>query len=73
MNIEREKREGLALEAAKVAVELGVDVNIANVDGRTALDAAKAARYTSVVEFLTAKGAQPGTPNGRRTGAAVNR
>lgn len=73
VNIERDRREALALEAAKIAVELGADVNLANVDGRTALDAAKAARYNSVVEFLTAKGAQPGTPNGRRTGAAVNR
>src|SRR5579864_5239449 len=37
----RSQREALTLEAAKVAAELGVDVNAANTDGRTALDAAK--------------------------------
>lgn len=73
VNIDRDKREGLALEAARIAVDLGADVNVANVDGRTALDAAKTARYTTVVDFLTSKGAQPGTATGRRTGGAVNR
>lgn len=73
ITIERGQREALALEAAKVAIELGADVNQANDDGRTALDAAKAARYDSVVELLTSKGAKPGAPTGRRTGAAVNR
>jgi ankyrin repeat protein len=42
-------------------VELGVDVNAANTDGRTALDAAKALRYDSVVKFLGEKNARPGT------------
>ena len=46
-----------ALEAVKLAVELGADVNAANDDGRTALDAAKALKYESVVKFLTEKGA----------------
>jgi ankyrin repeat protein len=54
-------REALALEAAKLTVELGVDVNAANTDGRTALDAAKALRYDSVVKFLGEKNARPGT------------
>lgn len=73
MNIERSEREALALAAAQVAVELGADVNVANDDGRTALDAAKSAKYESVVAFLTGKGAKAGVPNDRRTGTAINR
>jgi ankyrin repeat protein len=56
----RGEREALALEAVKLALELGVDVNAANADGRTALDAAKALKYESVVTFLVEKGARPG-------------
>jgi ankyrin repeat protein len=63
--IERSQREALALEAVKVAVELGVDVNAANTDGRTALDSAKALKFDSVVVFLTEKGAKPGTPKSK--------
>jgi ankyrin repeat protein len=58
---ERGEREGLALETTKLAVELGVDVNAANSDGRTALDAAKTLKYEKVVAFLLSKGAKPGT------------
>jgi ankyrin repeat protein len=56
----RVEREPKMLEAVKAAVELGVDVNAANVDGRTALDAAKALKYETVVAFLTERGAMPG-------------
>ena len=63
--IERGQREALVLEAVKVAVELGVDVNAANTDGRTALDSAKALKFDSVVAFLSQKGAKPGTPKAR--------
>jgi ankyrin repeat protein len=49
------------LEAVKLAVELGIDVNAANTDGRTALDAAQAANYQSVVAFLVEHGAKPGS------------
>ena len=52
------ERESLTLEAAKLAVELGVDVNAANTDGRTALDAAKSLGYDSVVQFLVEAGAK---------------
>jgi ankyrin len=54
----RSEREALTLEAVKLGVELGVDVNAANVDGRTALAAAKALRYSSVVKFLVDHGAR---------------
>jgi ankyrin repeat protein len=56
----RREREALTLEAVKLAVELGVDMNAANTDGRTALDAARALRYESVVKFLVEKGAGSG-------------
>jgi ankyrin repeat protein len=48
----RSEREALSLEAVKVAFELGNDVNAATADGRTALDAAKALKYETVVKFL---------------------
>lgn len=60
-DLDRAKREGLMLEAARLIVDTGVDVNTANSDGRTALDAARALRYDSVVQFLTEKGAKAGT------------
>ena len=63
--VARGQREALVLEAVKIAVELGADVNAANTDGRTALDSAKTLRFDSVVEFLTEKGAKPGIPKGR--------
>ena len=56
---DRAEREALALECAKVALELGVDVNASNADGRTALDAAVAVGYDSVAEFLISMGATP--------------
>lgn len=57
---DRSQREALALETVKLAVDLGVDVNAKNNDGRTALDAAKTLKYETVVEFLVSKGATPG-------------
>jgi ankyrin repeat protein len=58
---ERAEREALVLEAVTLAAELGIDVNAANLDGRTALDAAKALKYDSVARFLIDKGARTGT------------
>src|SRR5579864_3882100 len=52
----RAEREALALESVKLAVDLGVDVNAANTDGRTALDAAKTLGYDTVIKFLVQKG-----------------
>ena len=50
----------LTLEAVKLTVELGVDVNAANTDGSAALDAATARKNGAVVAFLVEKGARPG-------------
>jgi ankyrin repeat protein len=75
VEVEPREREALTLETVKLAVELGADLNIANTDGRTALDGAKALKYDSVISFLTEKGAKPGTGNGpgRGRGAAAGR
>ncbi len=56
------EREALTLETVKLALEFGVDVNTANTTGSTALDAAKALRYDTVVKFLIEKGAKSGRP-----------
>jgi ankyrin repeat protein len=57
---DRSQREALVLETVKLAIDLGVDVNAVNIDGRTALDAAKTLKYESVVGYLVSKGAKPG-------------
>jgi ankyrin len=57
----RAEREAPMLEAVKLAVEHGVDVNAANTDGRTALDAARSLKYESVVRYLVDHGAKSGT------------
>jgi len=57
---ERTEREALMLETVKLALELGVDVNAANTDGRTALDAAKSAKLESVIKLLVDNGARQG-------------
>jgi len=59
------EREFLTFDAVKMVVDLGVNVNAKNTDGRTALDAAKTLRYDSVIKFLTDKGAKAGTGGGR--------
>jgi len=60
--LDRSEREASTLEAVKLSVELGVDVNAANLDGRKALDAAKRLGYETVVQFLVEKGAKSGQP-----------
>jgi len=57
----RSEREGLCMEAVKLAVEFGADLNVASTDGRTALDGAKNLQYQKVVNFLVEKGAKAGT------------
>jgi ankyrin repeat protein len=58
--LERSQREAIALETVLLALSYGIDVNAANVDGRTALDAAKAAKFERVAAYLVEKGAKPG-------------
>lgn len=57
------EREVLALEAVKLAVALGVDVNAANANGDTALHGAAAHDFESVSEFLVEKGARVDVKN----------
>jgi ankyrin repeat protein len=59
--VDRAERDALVLESVKVAAELGADLNLASVDGRTALDSARAQKYEAVVAFLQEKGAVAGT------------
>jgi len=56
----RAELEPLILESVKLAIELGVDVNAVNTDGRTALDAARISNLQSVVKFLVEHGATEG-------------
>ncbi len=58
---EPSQKEAPALEAVTLAVELGVDVNATNTEGRTALDAATNLEYETVVAFLVENGAVRGT------------
>ena len=58
---ERGQREALILETVKLALDLGVDVNAVNTDGRTALDAARALKLESIASYLVEHGARPGT------------
>ena len=53
------------LEAVKVAVELGGDVNAANVVGNTALHTAASRRLNTVVQFLADSGAKLEVKNTR--------
>jgi ankyrin repeat protein len=62
VDVPKTRVEPLALEAIKVAVDAGVDVNLAGLDGRTALDAATNSKYATVAAFLTDHGAKPGAP-----------
>ncbi len=57
VNAPRGDREAMILETVKTAAELGVDVNAANHDGKTALELAKQSKYQSVVAFLQENGA----------------
>jgi uncharacterized protein len=68
VEIPPEQRQPLMLETVQLLVDLGVDLNTVNADGRTALDAARALRYESVVNFLAGKGAKAGTGSGPARG-----
>ena len=51
-------RERMMLDAVTVAAEQGIDVNVANAAGNTALHAAAGGGYDSVVEYLVVRGAR---------------
>ena len=53
-----ESRESLVLESVKIALAAGVDPNLENADGLSALDYAKTRRYEAVVGHLLAAGAR---------------
>jgi ankyrin repeat protein len=55
--------ESDVLEAVKLALQLGNDVNAANILGETALQAAAANRLNTVVQFLVDHGAQVNARN----------
>ena len=59
------EQEALALEAAMIAVELGVDINAVNATGWTALDGAMSSGYSSVVMYLESLGARSGASSQR--------
>ena len=65
VQVPRSRREALMLEAVKIAVETGIDLNAANTNGRTALDGARGLGYESVVKFLAEKGAKSGAPDAK--------
>ena len=52
--------ETRVLATVQAAVELGADVNAADLDGRTALDAATDWTYETVIEYLVEHGARSG-------------
>jgi ankyrin repeat protein len=55
--------ESSRVEACKLALELGANINQANRQGNTALHAAAFSGFTTVVEFLIAQGANPNLRN----------
>jgi ankyrin repeat protein len=60
--VDTSQKEALTTEAVKLALAAGVDINLANTDGKTALDAARTLKYTGIVTLLTERGAKAGTP-----------
>ena len=57
---DRAQLETLRLESVKLAIDLGVDVNAVNTDGRTALDVARALKIEPIVNVLVSHGAKEG-------------
>ena len=52
-----DETEALILETIKTAADVGVDVNVANANGNTALHVAAARGYDSIIELLVQHGA----------------
>ena len=60
---DRAARELTILEAVAIAAEQGIDVNVANAAGNTALHGAARGGYDRVVEYLVAQGARVDAAN----------
>ena len=72
--LEHPLEERRSLEAARIAVEMGVDVNGVDAAGDTALHDAARQRFGSVIEYLAGQGADLGIRNKRKLtplGAAI--
>ena len=65
---DRSQKEPLTLDAVRITVDAGVDLNALNTDGRSALDAARSLKFASVIKFLEDKGAKPGNAPQRGAG-----
>jgi uncharacterized protein len=55
------ERQANMLDAVKIALQYGNDVNATTLDGKTALDGAMAAKFDSVSNFLIERGGKVGT------------
>jgi ankyrin repeat protein len=64
--IDHGEEERATLEASRIAVEMGVDVNAVGPGGDTALHDAARQRFVSVIEFLVKSGADPNSRNRRK-------
>lgn len=60
VDADRSTQNARTMEAVRLALDLGVDVNVADTDGRTALDAASRASDPALAYLLMAYGAKPG-------------
>jgi len=72
--LEHALEERRSLEAARIAVEMGVDVNAVDAAGDTALHDAARQRFNSIIEYLAGHGADLGIRNKRKLtplGAAI--
>jgi ankyrin repeat protein len=69
---ERSSREALTLEAVRMIVDLGVDINATDSQGSTALDGAQVLRYESVIKFLADKGAKTNHPVSKKQAEPEN-
>ena len=64
--IDHGEDEQAALQAARIAVEMGVDVNAVGPGGESTLHDAARQRFVSVIEFLVKSGADLNTRNRRK-------